>query len=548
MDKIVVPKKNVVDRVVEYFSPIKAQHRLRARMMMSLAGGFIGASQSNRAVSSYNPAQMDPDTALLPDLKNLRTRSRDLVRNAPLAAGAINTVCTHVVGTGLRLQVRPDRALLKMLDEEADRWEANVEREFKLWSESQESDIRKTLNFVNQQDLVFRQTLENGEVFVVLPRRNPTATMPYSLRIQLVESDRVSNPNYGPDTPTLVAGIERDEDGAPKAYHISKQHPGNWLFYSKEAAIWKEVKAFGEKTGLRNVLHPYVVKRPGQTRGVPYLAPVIATVKQITRYTDAEIMGAVVNGLFTVFIKTEAGTAFGSMAGTEVDSSQTSSDEDIKLGNGAVVSLRPGESIESADPTRPNSNFDAFLKSITEQVGIALEIPFEVLIGHFSASYSASRAALLEAWRFFKGRRFWLVSAFCQPVYETFLYEAISIGRIRAPGFFANPIMRKAYCGAIWIGDAPSQIDPVKEIEAAQKRVEVGLSTMDEETVMLTGGDFETNYPRIVKERKMMKEAGMWIEAGEKANPQLLLPASERIPKIPGGIPTPGENKEREER
>jgi hypothetical protein len=66
---------------------------------------------------------------------------------------------------------------------------------------------------------------------------------------------------------------------------------------------------------------------------------------------------------------------------------------------------------------------------------------------------------------------------------------------------------------------------------------------MDEETVMLTGGDFETNYPRIVKERKMMREAGMWIKAEEKANPQLLLPPGERISKIPAGIPNPGEIK-----
>jgi hypothetical protein len=66
---------------------------------------------------------------------------------------------------------------------------------------------------------------------------------------------------------------------------------------------------------------------------------------------------------------------------------------------------------------------------------------------------------------------------------------------------------------------------------------------MDEETVQLTGGDFEANYPRIVKERKMMKEAGMWIDAKEKANPQLLLPESERISKFPAGVPIPKETE-----
>jgi lambda family phage portal protein len=428
-----------------------------------------------------------------------------------------------------------------MSDEEANEWESNTEREFKLWANSQHCDIRKTQNFVGIQDLVFRQTLENGEVFVLLPRRGPTPVMPYSLRVQLIESDRICNPDNKPDSEKIVAGVERDEDGAPIAYHILNKHPGNLLFYGATSK-WEKVSAFGEKTGLRNVLHPYVVKRPGQTRGIPFLAPVIETIKQITRYTEAEIMGALVSGFFTVFIKSETGMGLGSMIGEgTTDTSQASTDEEIKLGNGAVVSLRPGESIESADPSRPNSNFDAFLRSILQQVGIALEIPFEVLIGHFSASYSASRAALLEAWRFFRGRRFWLASVFCQPVYESFLYEAVSIGRIRAPGFFANPVIRQAYCGAIWVGDAPSQIDPMKEVEAAGKRVELGFSTMDEETVALTGGDFETNYPKIVKERKMMEEAGMWIDAKKKANPQLLLSPAERIQKVPEGTPVPGE-------
>jgi len=184
-------------------------------------------------------------------------------------------------------------------------------------------------------------------------------------------------------------------------------------------------------------------------------------------------------------------------------------DKDLKLGNGALIGLRPRESIEIADPKRPNTAFDGFIKAILEQIGVALEIPFEILIGHFSSSYSASRAALLEAWRFFRGRRKWLASSFCQVVYENFLAEGIALGRIAAPGFFVDPLLRSAYCGAIWIGDAPSQIDPVKEVDAAEKRLSLCLTTRDEETVTLTGGDFEANFPRIKKEKQMLEEIGI---------------------------------------
>ncbi len=44
-------------------------------------------------------------------------------------------------------------------------------------------------------------------------------------------------------------------------------------------------------------------ERPGQRRGVPVLAPVIEALKQLGRYTDAELVAAVVSGLFTVFVK-----------------------------------------------------------------------------------------------------------------------------------------------------------------------------------------------------------------------------------------------------
>ena len=509
MTELAKVKENFIDRAIGYFDPVRQAKRHRARSFMALTGAYTGALLGRRTLGSWATLPQDADSALLPDLQTLRERSRDLVRNNPLGGGAINTAVTNVVGTGLKLQSRPDREVVKFTDEQSDQWEKNVEREFMMWgSNSQYCDMRKTLNFADMQDLVFRQTLENGDVFTLMAREK-SRNFPYTLKLQIIEADRVCNKDMQKDTETLSAGVEKEETGAPKNYHIMDQHPGNWLYRS--GYTWKVVPAFGERSGLRNVIHNFRTLRPGQTRGVPYLAPVIETLKQLGRYTEAELMGTVISALFTVFIKTDIGIPqLGAMQGdATVTASVSTEDKDIKLGNGALIGLRPGESIETADPKRPNTAFDAFIKAILEQVGVALEIPFEILIGHFSASYSASRAALLEAWRFFRGRRKWLASSFCQLVYENFLAEGIAMGRIVAPGFFADPLLRSAYCGAIWIGDAPSQIDPVKEVDAAEKRLSLCLSTRDEETVMLTGGDFEANFPRIKKEKQMLEEIGI---------------------------------------
>lgn len=500
--------QNVVDRVIGYFDPVRARNRLAARLHLVLAGGYAGASRSKRSLSQWITGNYDADTVLLSDLSILRERSRDLVRNAPLATGAVNTVVTNAVGQGLKLQARVDRDVLRMDDDAAEKWESRTEREWQIWSESQECDIARTMTFSAIQELVFRQALENGDVFIVTPRLK-RGDFPYLLKLQVIEADRVCNQGDKPNSEKLSGGVEKDDYGAPVNYHILKQHPGN--MYAQKRREWDVIPAFGAKTGMRSVIHLYRPLRPGQSRGVPYLAPVIESLKQLDRYTEAELMAAVISGMFTVFVQTERGTAdFGTFA-PDSETGAKSTDEDYKLGNGAIIGLAPGETINTANPGRPNQAFDPFVKAILQQIGVALEIPYEVLIHHFSASYSASRAALLESWRFFRNRRAWLAQNFCQLVYENWLTEAVALGRIAAPGYFSNYGIRKAYHGTIWIGEAPGQIDPLKEVNASEKRINLCLSTLDEETVLLTGGDFERNYPRIVKERRMLREAGLWV-------------------------------------
>ena len=496
---------NTIDRIVNYFDPVRGARRIRARAFESLSGSFNGASRTRRALKEWSTQNADAD--ILYDLPLLRERSRDLIRNAPIAVGAVGTSIANVVGTGLKLQSRVDSEFLNLTEDAADAWEDHTEREWRLFSESQECDISRTLNFFGLQALAFRQTLENGDVFALLPRIDREGS-PYSLKVQLVEADRVCNENWKSDTETLTAGVQKDPaTGAPIAYHVMNQHPGQTRFWKRDGGTWKVVPAFGAKIGLRNVLHLYEMTRPGQTRGVPFLAPVMETLKQLDRYTEAELMAAVVSGLFTVFVKSESGALeFDVTTGMGVETGAAAADDDMKLGNGAIVGLKKNESIESANPGRPNTSFDPFVKSILEQIGAALGIPFEVLIRHFQSSYSASRAALLEAWRFFRSRRVWLVSTFCQPIYEIWLYEAIASGRIAAPGFFSDPLVRKAYCGSLWVGDSPGYVDPQKDVDAAKDRVNGMFSTLDEETALLTGGDFEANVRQMAKEKRMLKK------------------------------------------
>lgn len=511
-EKITV-KENLLERAIRTLAPSWGFKRFQARSMMALAGGYIGASYSNRSTSQWATRGSDPDSAILFDLPTLRNRSRDMLRNTPIALGAINTNCTNIVGTGLILQSRIDREVLNISDEEASSWESNTEREFRLWAESQECDAARTLTFVSIQELALRSCLENGDVFVLMPYINRKGS-PYKLKLQLIEADRICNKGHAANTQTLSGGVERDDNGAPIAYHILDQHPGS--IYGAHTWTWKVIPAFGAKTGRRNVIHLFRTLRPGQNRGVPYLAPVIEMLKQLGRYTDAELMAAVISGMFTVFIKTEQGDGDLALMTPASEAGQDAASKasgDYKLSSGAIVGLGKGESIEVADPKRPNVAFDPFVMAILRQVGVALEIPFEILIKHFTSSYSAARAALLDAWKYFSSRRDWLAMNFCQMVYEAWLDEAISTGRIDAPGFFDDPLIRKAYCGSEWPGPAKGMIDEKAEVQAAQLRIEAGITTLTEETAAMTGGDWLKKHPQTVKEHNMRKAAGLIPEA-----------------------------------
>jgi lambda family phage portal protein len=326
------------------------------------------------------------------------------------------------------------------------------------------------------------------------------------LRIRLIESDRLHTPRDRDYDPNIIGGVETNAAGEVVAYHILNVHPlSNEIGKTEE---WKRVKAFGEKTGRRNVLHIMNRERIGQRRGVPFLAPVIESLKQLGRYTEAELVAAVVNGMFAVFIEKGDASGEGAALGEVVpEGEKVSSDPtDVEIGSGSIIDLEEGEKANPVSPGRPNANFDPFVVAVCRQMGAALGIPYELLVLNFTSSYSASRGALLEAWKNFRMYRTWLARDFCQPIFEEWLAEAVAKGRISAPGFFTDAAVRKAYSGAEWNGPAQGLLNPVQEVTAAEKRVLNGFSTRDREAQELTGSDFYKNVQGRKREEKLMKE------------------------------------------
>lgn len=515
--KPAAPPQNLLDKAITYFAPRIAARRVVARQQLALAGGYTGARLDRAALAAWRTQAGSPDSDVIADLPMLRQRSRDLERNAPIAASVINTTAQHVIGTGLACNPQIDGGFLGLTEERATEWQIDTRRRFKAWAESADCDIARVQNFYGLQDLALRGTLASGDAFVLTPRV-ARANASAMLALQIIEADRVCNPNRMADTDTLTDGIEHSPTtGEAVTYHVANRHPGDMR---SKALEWTAVQARGASTGRRNMLHLYKQLRPGLRRGVPILAPVIEPLKQIARYTDAELQAAVTSGLFSVFVKMDP-AAFENLFDEDAQNAviQSGSKWSGALEAGKAVNLLPGESIETSNPGRPNAQFDPFVQACVRQIGMAIGIPYEVLVMHYQSSYSAARGALLMAWRFFMGWRDWMATQMCQPVYELWLADEVAAGRIQAPGFFSDPVVRHAWCATQWVGDGPGSIDPGKEVAAAAERVALGISTLQAESILHDGVDWETKHRQSIKEAEARKEAGMPAPGQQAAAP-----------------------------
>lgn len=497
----------------------KHKHKLRAK---NSGYSYYGASRTKPSVSGWFSTSKSPAEDITDNLELLRERSRDLYAGGgPLGRGAIDRIVLNSVGPGLTLNCRIGADSLGLTEEQAAEWEENTEREFCFWAESKNCDITRYMNFYELQSLCFKSVLLNGDAVVLLPMRK-TRNFPYDLRISLIEGDRLHDPFFKPYGVLIDGGVEFNDDGTPTAYYIANRHPDSELAGQKRLE-YTRVPAFGHLSGRRNILHLLPFERIGQHRGVPFLAPVIETLKQLGRYSDAELMAAVIGGIFAIFFEHEPRDENDDQLGGENYANDLGIQEEnealddwkknlstIGMNDmyGMIADLPLRTKPVSVSPARPNTAFEAFVMALVRQIGSALGIPAEVLFLNFESSYSASRGALLEAWKLFNYWRKWWSNNFCQPIYEEWLSEAVLKGRVKAPGFFDDPMIRYAYSWAEWNGPSQGQLDPVKEVNAAILRVENGFSTRQRETSELTGGDWELNHRQRIKEEKLRREAG----------------------------------------
>lgn len=476
---------------------------------------FLNYSQSGASTTKiafkgmYNSLDTTKDD--IEDNKEiLMARSRQLFMGNPISRGAILKIRTNVIGDGLKLKSRINNFLLKLPIDEVERIQKEIESIWELWSDTTECDIQGDLTFNQLQDLAMITYLMDGECFVNLPYHQRKDEL-FDLKVQFLDSYYCESQDTND---YLYEGVETDEKGVIKAYHFKDK---NYQY--------TRIPVF-DSTGRKQILKLMEKERVGQVRGVPLLAPALETLSQLSRFSNAELMNAVVSAMFTAFIKQDNNTGnTGKIGGVGEGmfqkpngNTRTYEGTELSMGYGNFGVLEPGQDLVFANPNRPNSKFEIFFNAQLKQIGTALEIPFEVLLSSFNASYSASRAALLEVAKMYRRRRKWMSRSFCQPIFEQVIEEAVLKGYINLPGFLENPIMKKAYLKAEWYGNSQGQIDPVKEVTASILKIKNGLSTTEREAMELNGSDWNENLNQQAIEIKKKKEVGLdgYIKSSKK--------------------------------
>src|SRR5215471_16819057 len=477
--------------------------------------GQYGANVQKNSLLGWLWRGSDADGDIGLNVQILRERSRDAFMGIPLASAAVETFDTNVIGEGLVPAPNVDGRALGMTPEDTAKLNDELAEKFDWWAcDPRECDYEARDSFYIKQSTAFQSMLLSGDCPVLFPLKPRPNTL-FDFRLRVLEADRIMNPPVIDPYVNIFSGVELSDDGELQAYHIAKRHPlafwsTRYLNLPLLTGQTVRVEPFGALTGRRNMILLIKPERPEQRRGVPILSVCLELLKQMGRYTDATVVAAVIQSYFTAFITQE-------FPDPNIFTDLLTDDQkkevlnfnpyNVQLGPGIVNFMRPGHAVNFASPTQPQATFGEFTISVAKFIGSALGIPYEVLLKQYNASYSASRAALLDFWRRVRKHRSQVVDQFCQPAYEEWCIDAVMLSRIEGfNGDMTDPYVRRAITRCNWTGSSAGSLDPLKEVAASEAKVNAGFSTIEREAVELNGSNWRDNVTQSATEKRTFTE------------------------------------------
>lgn len=474
-----------------------------------------GADLSAPELQTWTPPIYSGDGELLPDYEVLQGRTQDLIRNHGLMSGAVQTHLDNIIGAGLRLSAKPDWRALGQTREWAKEWQKDTESKFAQFANDIDChcDASRRLQFSGLLAQGYRSYLTSFEILATaewLPKRRGAR---YHTAIQMVDPARLSNPMGRSDEDRLRRGVELGPMGEPSAYHISSALPTD-PFPNAGLLSWKRIQR-ETSWGRLNVLHVFDAERPGQSRGKHGIVSVLAKSKMLERYEQVALQAAIQNAMYAAVIESSldwqsVGSALG--ASSKNDPVQTymgqkgafHKEGHIRYNGLKIPHLYPGEQLKFTNPAHPSAAFNSFEEAVLRHLAGGLNLSYEQLSRDYSKSnYSSARAAMLEAYKFFCGRRHFIGGRFATLIYALWLEEAMDKGDVAAPPSAPSFYEAKtAWTRCSWIGPGRGHIDPEKESAAMETDLNTWTTTLEKECSE-RGLDWEETAEQRAEELKL---------------------------------------------
>lgn len=488
-------------------------------------------------MEDWQPWLRSPDAEINFSRDRVVARTRDVARNSWVKGGILGRIADAAIGDNFHPIPKPNWRALARYDKAFDatwaaEYAAAVRSEWKLFADDVNfhSDAARTLTMTQQCYLAFMHYLVDGEALGMnlwAPDRVGPGGARYSTVHQVIDPDRLSNPDQMVDTHDRRGGVQVDDFGAPVGYHIRRAHQNDWY----DAARSMEWEMFPRETpwGRPIVVHFYDKERADQHRGVSILTSVVPRLKMLDKYDTSTLQAAVLRTIVGFFLKSphdpeqvrdalDAG-AYGD--GANRDDAFTEelgirakwhAKHGVSMGGVRLPLLAPGESIETAAGGGHADDYDAFQTAFMRNVAAATGQAYEEVTGDFRhTNYSSFRGAMQQAWRTLKRRRGGFSSRYGMGIYSPWLEEAHETYLSDALPRNAPPFMemRTAYSEAQWIGPGSGFTDPVKEAQGLVLQLDAGLTTLSDSTASVSGRYYLDILDERAVELAQMKQRGL---------------------------------------
>lgn len=446
------------------------------------------AASTSRLFADFKDSEQSADSELYPAISKMRSRSRDLARNNAYMRRYLMLLRANVVGQrgfSYQSKAKDSTGQLDQMGNQA------VEDSFKSWSRCGNCTTDGKLSFVDAQKLVIETLARDGEAFIIKHRGSDFRN---SFALEFIEADQVDEQMNQrlPNGNQIRMGVELSRFRKPVAYHLLTYHPGDYDFASRSASP-KHVRVPADK-----IIHVFEQRRAGQTRGEPWAAAAIASIKQLDGFREASIVAARMGASKMGFFTSPAGDGF---AADDLDGEIPI----MSAEPGTFHQLPTGVDFKGFDPQYPTSEFDSFHKSVLKGVASALGVSYTSLANDLEAtSYSSIRQGALEERDQYANTQRFMVDHFIRPVFDAWLEAAMEMDGFGIPVRQFDKFSNAAeFRGRSW-----SWVDPQKEMNAAIGGMQSGILSL-QDVASQYGKDTEELLAQIQRDRALMDQFGV---------------------------------------